>query len=128
MEYGEAIQHLTRAGVSPTSYRWYTIDNIMYFAPASGVTDELTKVFNALFKEVDGFKVYGQYAIDLTKQIVEGAKERLVSKKSRSQRRKEIEDFTLAEGEEIPLELLIDKDKYTPGISTKIDSDYDKIN
>jgi hypothetical protein len=55
---------------------------------------------NALFKEVDLFKVYGQYAIDLKKQIVEGAKEQLLTKR-RHRTKKEVQDeinnFTLEE-------------------------------
>lgn len=97
MDYGEALQHLTRSGIATSTYRWYCIDNFMYFAPVSGIEDGLTKIMNVLFKEVDVFTVYGQYCIDLKKQIVEGSKERLIARKHRSRKdvMEEIERFTL---------------------------------
>lgn len=108
MEYGEAIQHLTRAGVSPTSYRYYTIDNIMYFAPYGQITDDLRKTFTTIFKECDTFTVYNQFAIDLNKQIVEGAKQELIGRlrhKSRKERAKEIGDFILEDEEKLIVDL-----------------------
>jgi len=97
MEYIEALQHMSMGEFYPSQYRWYTIDNLMYFV-FPDLTNDIAGIMSRLFKDADCFKLYNTVCIDLNKQVIEGAKKQLVQgtkRKAYKERMKEIEGFTL---------------------------------